>query len=848
MDETNSTTSQSQRELARLREENEALRAQLGDAQETLRAIREGEVDALVVSTPAGERIFTLQGGDHPYRALIEQMREGAATLTPNGVIHYCNGRFAEMLGLPLERVMGGRMEEFVAPADRAALVAMLTDGTQRRELTLLTADATEIPVLASAISLQAEGPAAICLVVADLTERKRHEAEIQQLNKELDERVVQRTAQLAAARDLLAVTVASIGDGVIVTDPQGRVTFLNAEAERLTGWTSREAEGRPLPAVFHIINEHTRQPLENPVEKVFRLGTVVGLANHTILIAKDGTETPIDDSGAPIRQSGGTVQGVVVVFRDITEKRKAERSVARLAAIVAYSNDAIVSKDLNGIIQTWNAGAERLFGYRADEIIGRPISLLLPADRTWEEDRILEHLRSGQYVEHRDTVRLTKDGRPIDVSVTVSPIKDQDGRIIGASKVARDITDRKRAQEELQAAKESADRAKAAAEHANRAKDHFLAVLSHELRTPLTPVVMGVSMLQERPDLDPGMREMLDTFRRNIEMEVGLIDDLLDVTRIARGKIELNRSPVELGTVIQRAVEVCKPDIEARGLNFGVDLGPSAPYWVEVDIPRLQQVFWNLLRNAVKFTPQGGCVGIRCRPDETHVVVEVHDSGIGIEPEALPRVFNAFEQVERSITQQFGGLGLGLAISKALVEMHGGGIEAHSEGRGKGAMFRVRLPLTAPAGALAAPPRATPPRRPVRPLRVLLVEDHGVTAKMMRMMLSADGHSVETAGDVSAALQLADRQAFDVLVSDLGLPDGSGHDLMRELRSRGHKFSAIALSGYGQAEDIRRSLETGFAAHLTKPTSRDALLDAVASVTATEIPAGTGLDRPSDR
>ncbi|MGA2259661.1 MAG: response regulator [Thermoguttaceae bacterium] len=390
---------------------------------------------------------------------------------------------------------------------------------------------------------------------------------------------------------------------------------------------------------------------------------------------------------------------------------------------------------------------------------------------------------------------------------------------------------DRKHAEDSLKAAKNSAEQAKAAAEHANRAKDHFLAVLSHELRTPLTPVVMGLSMLQDRPDLDPTIRETLEMVRRNVELEARLIDDLLDVSRIAQGKFELSRSAVELCTVIQRAVEVCKPDIEARRLHFGVDMGPAAPYWVEADAARLQQVFWNLLKNAIKFTPHDGCVGIRCRPNEKHVVVEVNDSGIGIEPEALSRIFNAFEQAERSITRQFGGLGLGLAISKALVEMHGGQIEAHSEGRGKGATFRVRLPLTAPAGQPEAPAPAGLRQRAVRPLHILLVEDHGVTAKLMRMVLTSDGHTVEMAGDIATALELADQHAFDLLLSDLGLPDGSGHDLMRQLRQRGHRFPGIALSGYGQAEDIQRSREAGFAAHLTKPASREAVIAAIAAV-----------------
>ncbi|MHB1038040.1 MAG: hybrid sensor histidine kinase/response regulator [Pirellulales bacterium] len=403
------------------------------------------------------------------------------------------------------------------------------------------------------------------------------------------------------------------------------------------------------------------------------------------------------------------------------------------------------------------------------------------------------------------------------------------EGRPLRAIGVAVDITERKEAEEELAAAKASAEHAKAAAEQANRAKDHFLAVLSHELRTPLTPVVMAVSMLQRIPDLDSKTSETLEMIGRNVELEAGLIDDLLDVTRIARGKIELHKQRVELCTVIQRAVEVCMPDIEARGLHFGTDAGPGAPYWIEADVPRLQQVFWNLLKNAIKFTPNGGCVGIRCRPQGNYVVAEVSDSGIGIEPEALSRVFNAFEQAERSITRQFGGLGLGLAISKALVEMHGGEIEASSEGRNKGTTFRIRLPMVVPARKREGP--AATSRPPVRPMHILLVEDHGATAKMLKVVLTAAGHSVETAGDVATALELAAGQPFDLLLSDLGLPDGSGQDLMRQLRSRGFKFPAIALSGYGREEDVARSYQAGFVAHLAKPSSLEVILGTIAAV-----------------
>lgn len=482
----------------------------------------------------------------------------------------------------------------------------------------------------------------------------------------------------------------------------------------------------------------------------------------------------------------------------------------------------------------------------------------LLGLDRS-----VAKQMRFGQFVamEHRGAfadflgwvlasdakrtceVKLERDNSS--VWVLVEGIATQDGqgprRHCGAAVI--DITQQKRADDlavankalkaEMAARKQAedfAENAKAVAEQANRTKDHFLASLSHELRTPLTPVVMGLSMLQDKLDLDPAARETLEMVRRNVDMEARLIDDLLDVARIARGSIVLTRRPVNLCEIIDRAVEVCKSDIEGRGLEFGVDTGPCSPYWVEADAPRLQQVFWNLLKNAVKFTPHGGCVGIRCQPDADQVIVEVSDSGIGIETETLSRVFNTFEQADQSTSRQFGGLGLGLAISKTLVEMHGGTISAHSDGRDKGATFRVRLPLCAPADQ--AKPSPSPHQHALRPLHILLVEDHGVTARMMRMVLTAEGHSVESAGDVATAIQLANQHAFDLLVSDLGLPDGSGHDLMRELRAQGYKFPGIALTGYGQEDDIQRSREAGFIAHLTKPASREAVLEAVAAAT----------------
>jgi two-component system CheB/CheR fusion protein len=382
-------------------------------------------------------------------------------------------------------------------------------------------------------------------------------------------------------------------------------------------------------------------------------------------------------------------------------------------------------------------------------------------------------------------------------------PLREPNGSMSGVFVHGVDITERKLHEQKLQEAHTLSERAKAAAEAADRAKDHFLAVLSHELRTPLTPVLATAAMLQQDSRFDADTHEQLEVIRRNAELEAMLIDDLLDVTRIARGKVELHKQPTELGEIIQHAVEVCMPDIKVRELEFGLD-AKDGPYVVDADASRMQQVFWNLLKNSIKFTPVGGCVGIRCRRDgDGHVMVEVNDSGVGIDPEVLPRIFNAFEQGDRSTTRQFGGLGLGLAITKAMVEMHGGSIEARSAGKDKGATFSMRLPLM-PAGsvavsaALADKQRANEAKKTVHALRILLVEDHGDTVRIMRRLLEADGHQIETAADVATALKLAGEKTFDLLLSDLGLPDGSGLDLMRGLRARGLKLPGIAISGYG--------------------------------------------------
>ncbi|HEY7116193.1 MAG TPA: response regulator [Tepidisphaeraceae bacterium] len=373
--------------------------------------------------------------------------------------------------------------------------------------------------------------------------------------------------------------------------------------------------------------------------------------------------------------------------------------------------------------------------------------------------------------------------------------------------------------------------------EEAGRAKDEFLAMLSHELRTPLTPVLMTVSMLEKDPNLPPRVREDVSVIRRNLEIQVKLVDDLLDLTRVARGKFELREELADVHDLVQHALETTRrADPKSTKLDITVNLGAKKHY-VWGDKARLEQVLWNLLRNAFKFTPEGGQVSVATRnPPEGGVAVTVSDSGVGIEPEKLPLIFNAFEQGGRGVTKQFGGLGLGLAICKGIVELHGGTIRVESGGPGQGATFTVTLPTTTvrqkPEPLAKERAAATPHGAAIDPrLRVLLVEDNLVTLKVMSRLFRDFGYEVTPAPDVATARSAAQKTRFDLVVSDLGLPDGDGLELMRQLRDQ-YGLRGIALSGYGQAQDVRESREAGFVEHLVKPVDFARLEAAVRRVT----------------
>ena len=745
--------------------------------------------------------------------------------------------------------------------------------------------------------------------------------------------------------RAWLATVLASIGDAVIATDGEGRVGFMNPVAEALTGWAQHEAAGRSVGEIFRIVNEHTRQPVEPPVGAVIREGVVVGLANHTVLIARDGTETAVEDSAAPIRDDRGGVTGVVMVFRDASEQRRHEAelraSEERHRAMLESITDAFFALSRDWRFTYLNRQAETLLGRSHGDLDGKSIwdefapalgtsfeqnyrramdegttvtfeAFYPPHDRWYEvhaypsseglsvyfrdisdrkraeaeRERLVEqvdaerrHLRT-LIESSRDCIKeLDLDGRLVSIShngqrlleirdlcdvldkswidfwrgedreaagravstalaggvgsfegycptaagtpkwwdVVVTPILDAGGMPHRLLSVSRDITERRRHQEER-------ERLLDEAQEANRAKTHFLAVLSHELRTPLNPILLAVTSMLDAPTPPEEVGSNLEMIRQNVNLQARLIDDLLDVMRIVRGKMPLHWEVADCHSLVRQATQICQSDVRGKEIRLGMDLGAKNHY-VNADPARFQQVIWNLIKNAIKFTPDGGAITIRSRNEQgdrgESLVIEVSDTGIGIEPEILPLIFDPFQQGETRITRKYGGLGLGLAICKGIVESHGGTLGVESMGKDRGTVFEIRMStIPNPAASVGEPTGDSPKEARTVPscLKLLVVEDEPATLRLMARLLRGLGHEVTAAGTVADALSEARSADFDLIVSDIGLPDGSGLELMRQVVARRGPVPAIALTGYGMEEDIQRSREAGFTAHLTKP------------------------------
>lgn len=516
-------------------------------------------------------------------------------------------------------------------------------------------------------------------------------------------------------------------------------------------------------------------------------------------------------------RRERNATGGNHVFSRELLQAKEAlERKTAELAlslsmtqATLDSTTDAIVVTDLNGNVRDFNEKYAKMMGVTREELKAADVHRLrLQFSQRFKDPegfvaQVMEIYRTKP-AETFDVLEW-KDGTILE---RYSQIQLLDQKPVGRVWSFRDVTERKRVEENLEAAK-------IAAENANRAKDDFLASLSHELRTPLMPAMIAASYLAEHENLLPEFREEVTTIWRNVQLEAQLIDDLLDVTRITRGKIEVHHEVADVHRLLQNAVEIVKSDILKKEIELVIDLS-AREHHIWADPVRIQQVFWNLVNNAVKFTPEKRRISIRSFNRGKQFVFEISDTGIGIEPERQASIFEPFNQGERSITRQFGGLGLGLTISKTLLDLHGGTISVESAGKNCGTTFRVALDLLReplPISSDGARDGVTTSKK----LRLLLVDDHADTRTVLSRLLTKCGHEVVTADSAQNALKILEGGQFDALLSDIGLPGTSGYELMREAKRRG-PLKGIALSGLGMDEDLRRSREAGFDYHLTKP------------------------------
>ena len=657
-------------------------------------------------------------------------------------------------------------------------------------------------------------------------------------MNEELERRVEERTAELSAAHESLRaevteraraqeslreqgerfrVTLSSIGDAVIVTDIEACVTFMNPIAEELTGWAESEARGKPLATVFRIFNEATREPADSPVSKILEEGIITGFVNHTYLVARDGRELPIDDSGAPIRGDGGEVEGAVLVFRDIGDRRRAEKALQDSEVHFRTMADSIPQLSWmarpDGHIFWYNRRFYEYTGKTFEEMEGWGWQSIHDPDRLPE---ILEHwtasLRSGEPFDRVIPLRGA-DGRFRPFLTRVMPSRDVDGRIVLWFGTNTDITERIQMEETLK--------------QADRLKDEFLAMLAHELRNPLAPIRNSLQVMKaakEHPEILDQYRELAE---RQVQHMARLLDDLMDVSRISRGRIELRRDVVNLIPLIGRTVEAVMPQIQERQVRLAVSLPPGALSIVG-DPTRLEQIISNLLNNAAKYTEPGGSVDVELRQQGHEVVLRIRDNGVGIPPEMLTRIFDLFVQVERRVQRSQGGVGIGLTLVRKLVELHGGTVEAFSRGIGQGSEFVVRLPARTGQSDRWDTSAKEPERlnHSASRHRVLVVDDNVNAAVSLGMLLKLAGQEVRVAYDGPTAIRHATEFRPELVLLDIGMPGMDGYEVCRRLRQEIalDKATVVALTGWGQDDDRRRSHEAGFDHHIVKPVEPSAL------------------------
>ncbi len=638
--------------------------------------------------------------------------------------------------------------------------------------------------------------------------------------------------------QDWARAALESLHDAVLIVDTHGAVAFINPAAERLTGRSGGAVLGLPLGEAL---------PLRDETGRPFDLTAGAGAPRRALLTLVDGAEQPLDVTISALQ---GGAEGRILVLRDATDPARSERTLRdseeRYRVFIAQSSQGIwryeleepVSVDLpedeqidlfykSGFLAECNEGMARMYGLQTpEELLGVRLGDLLPRSDPHNIEYLRSFIRSGYQLNGAESHEVDKEGNPKYFLNNLMGVVE-DGRLVRVWGTQLDITDRKQLEEELRRRAEELVAA-------DRRKDQFLAMLAHELRNPLAPIRNSVELMRQAENLDPSFQASREMVERQVKHLARLVDDLLDVSRITHGNIRLRKETLDLGTILERAVDSNRPLIEARNHTLTVQLPPE-PVRMEADPTRLEQIFSNLLNNAAKYTMPGGRILLAADLEGDEAVVRVRDTGIGVPPDVLGRVFEPFVQSDGSLARSEGGLGIGLTLVRSLVEMHGGHVEAHSPGLGQGSEFTVRLP--ARAAIPSEWPGAEPEVEPLaagRGVRVLVVEDNVDAAESLAALLRLWHHDVQVVHDGLEAIEAARRQQPEVVLLDIGLPGLDGYQVARKLRDEVRLDNAllIAMTGYGQPEDRRRSREAGIQHHFVKPVEPDVLRNLLTSFT----------------
>ncbi len=686
-------------------------------------------------------------------------------------------------------------------------------------------------------VAVDGEGrPVRMVGTFQDITDAKRVEEELQAAKQVAQEASRAQSEFLANMNQeirqahKLALIASRTHNAVILTDPQGRIEWINDGFSRITEYTLDEVIGRTPGSVLQGPETDcaTREHMGAQIHKG------EGFHVETVNYAKSGRKYWAALEVEPIHDASGRLIHFMAIEADVTERKQAEQDRDRLATIVESSDDAIIGMDLEGVVTSWNAGAERIFGYQAAEAVGRSIRFLSPPERAHADASLLEKLRLGERVEPYESVHVAKDGRSIDVSLRMSPIKDHSGQIVGVSKIARDVTEFKKQAESLL-------RAKKLAEEANHAKSRFLANMSHEIRTPMTAVIGFADLLRRGVDDEAERHDCIDTIVSSGNHVLTLLSDILDLSKIEAGRMEFKRIRCSPHQVVSDVLSILRIHAAAKMLSLEYAWEGRAPKSIETDPDHFRQLLMNLVGNAIKFTDRGAVrvvAAVDFDQPEPRMVIEVHDTGIGIAPENLDRIFSPFDQADVSVTRRFGGTGLGLTISRHIARGLGGELTVESR-LGEGSVFRATIPTGPLNGvlieerpsteALASHDLSGAPTTHLNGARILLVEDGATNRKLISLVLRRAGAEVVCAVDGQAGLKAATEQPFDLILMDMQMPVLDGYEATRRLRAAGCVGPILALTAHALRGDAEVCLACGCDDHLVKPIEHDRLLNAVA-------------------